>query len=171
MGDRHSLVRLHEVPPPQRSGWLNHLGAQLHPRPHPSCLGPPGGAVFENKHKYCPTGPRNEGGARCAAVAWCVAAPTTSGLNHQVAHATGGPTPQHQGRCKGTCPLDSGFKRARRAWAIQVFFAGGGAACGPLCKGADFLWVVGLNHLMAHANRKIESNPSPQPQVPAPEAN
>ena len=62
-------------------------------------------------------------------------------------------------------------KRARRAWAIQVFFAGGGAACGPLCKGADFLWVVGLNHLMAHANRKIESNPSPQPQVPAPEAN
>ena len=113
LGDWHNLVRLHEVPPPQRSGWLNHLGAQLHPRPHPSRLGPPGGAVFENKHKHCPTGPRNEGGAWCAAVAWCVAAPTTSGLNHQVAHATSGPTPQHQGHCKGTRPLDSGFKRAR----------------------------------------------------------
>ena len=98
-------------------------------------------------------------------MAWCAAAPSTSGLNHQVAHATGGPTPQHQGRCKGTCPLDSGFKRARRAWAIQVFFAGGGAACGPLCKGADFLWVVGLNHLMAHANRKMESNPPPTPSA------
>ena len=106
-----------------------------------------------------------------AAATWCMAALPIGGLSHQGAHRPSASTPQHQGRCKGTCPLDSSFKRARRAWAIQVFFAGGGAACGPLCKGADFLWVVGLNHLMAHANRKIESNPPPQPQVPAPEAN